>query len=210
MDRIAQAVGHVDRNASEQAHFLDLGPGQQYGVRHDYVHDQVLSAVGPRLYSVIVFLDDAQSEGELWFPDLAVTITPKAGALVLFANVRRDDYLAPEPRMRHAHRALGDAVVQHVRALETWVHLFPFREPHTWTCIAPHGAYWSGEHDDEASELGHRRARLATLRKERAALADASGDCTDDAFLRRHFDFCGGRVMRVVKGGLAGNVIEPV
>jgi len=67
-----------------------------------------------------------------------------------------------------------------------------------------------GKHDDEASELGHRRARLATLRKERAALADASGDCTDDAFLRRHFDFFGGRVMRVVKGGLAGNVIEPV
>jgi len=97
LDRIAQAVGHVDRNASEQAHFLDLGPGQQYGVRHDYVHDQVLSAAVPRLYSAIVFLDDAQSEGELWFPDLAVTITPKAGALVLFANVRRDDYLCPVP-----------------------------------------------------------------------------------------------------------------
>lgn len=146
-----------------------------------------------RLYSAIVFLDDAQSEVELWFPDLDVTITPRAGALVLFANVKRDDYLAPEPRTRHAHRALGDSVVQHVRALETWVHLFPFREPHTWTCIAPHGAYWSGEHDDEASELGHWRARLATLRKERAALADTSGDCTDDAFFRRHFDFCGGR-----------------
>ena len=26
-----------------------------------------------------------------------------------------------------------------VRALEAWVHLFPFREAHTHTCIAPHG-----------------------------------------------------------------------
>ena len=59
-----------------------------------------------------------------------------------------------------------------VRALEAWVHLFPFREAHTHTCIAPHAVYWSGEYDDEASELRHRRERLLALRRARAAAAD--------------------------------------
>ena len=73
-----------------------------------------------------------------------------------------------EPRTRHAHRALADGAPHHVRALEAWVHLFPFREAHTHTCIAPHGLYRSGEYDDEASELRHRRERLLTLRQKRA------------------------------------------
>jgi hypothetical protein len=58
-----------------------------------------------------------------------------------------------------------------VRALEAWVHLFPFREAHTHTCIAPHGQFRSGEYDDEASELRHRRERLLALRRARAAAA---------------------------------------
>ena len=59
-------------------------------------------------------------------------------------------------------------------ALEAWVHLFPFREAHTHTCIAPHGLYRSGEYDDEASELRHRRERLLALRRARAAAADVA------------------------------------
>ena len=39
---------------------------------------------------------------------------------------------------------IADGAPQHVRALEAWVHLFPFREAHTHTCIAPHGLYRSG------------------------------------------------------------------
>ena len=118
-----------------------------------------------------MFLDDADQGqgGELWFPDLNIAVAPKAGTLVIYANVKRDDYLAPEPRTRHAHRALADGAPQHVRALEAWVHLFPFREAHTHTCIAPHGLYRSGEYDDEASELRHRRERLLALRQKRAA-----------------------------------------
>ena len=71
----------------------------------------------------------------------------------------------------HAHRALADGASHHVRALEAWVHLFPFREAHTHTCIAPHGIYRSGEYDDEASELRHRRERLLALRRKREGAA---------------------------------------
>ena len=65
----------------------------------------------------------------------------------------------------------GVGAAHHVRALEAWVHLFPFREAHTHTCIAPLGIYRSGEFDDEASELRHRRERLLALRRARAAAA---------------------------------------
>ena len=66
-----------------------------------------------------------------------------------------------------------------VRALEAWVHLFPFREAHTHTCIAPHAVYRSGEYDDEASELRHRRERLLALRRKRAAAADVAAADAD-------------------------------
>ena len=45
-------------------------------------------------------------------------------------------------------------------------------EAHTHTCIAPHGIYRSGEYDDEASELRHRRERLLALRRKRAAASE--------------------------------------
>ena len=93
-----------------------MAPGQQYGLRHEYVLDQTLTAAGPRIYSAVVFLDDADQGGELWFPDLNIAVSPKAGTLVIYANVKRDDYLAPEPRTRHAHRALADGAPHHVHA----------------------------------------------------------------------------------------------
>ena len=67
--------------------------------------------------SAVVFLDDADQGGELWFPDLNIAVPPKAGTLVIYANVKRDDYLAPEPRTRHAHRALADDASDHVHAV---------------------------------------------------------------------------------------------
>ena len=81
--------------------------------------DQTLTAAGPRIYSAVVFLDDADQGqgGELWFPDLNIAVPPKAGTLVIYANVKRDDYLAPEPRTRHAHRALADDASHHVHAV---------------------------------------------------------------------------------------------
>ena len=77
-----------------------------------------MTAAGPRIYSAVVFLDDADQGhgGELWFPDLNIAVPPKAGTLVIYANVKRDDYLAPEPRTRHAHRALADGASHHVHA----------------------------------------------------------------------------------------------
>ena len=37
-----------------------------------------------------MFLDDADQGGELWFPDLNIAVPPKAGTLVIYANVKRD------------------------------------------------------------------------------------------------------------------------
>ena len=45
---------------------------------------------------------------------------------------------------------------------------------YTHTCIAPHGLYRSGEYDDEASELRHRRERLLALRRKREGAAAAA------------------------------------
>ena len=66
-----------------------------------------------------------------------------------------------------AYLLAGPTATQRAPILEAWVHLFPFREAHTHTCIAPHGLYRSGEYDDEASELRHRRERLLALRRKR-------------------------------------------
>ena len=54
--------------------------------------------------------------GGKWPLDVLDPVAPKAGTLVIYANVKRDDYLAPEPRTRHAHRALADGAPHHVHA----------------------------------------------------------------------------------------------
>ena len=48
-----------------------------------------------------------------------------------------------------------------------------FTKVPTYSLVDFHtGAYRSGEYDDEASELRHRRERLLALRRARAAAAD--------------------------------------
>ena len=44
----------------------------------------------------------------------------------------------------------------------------------TLLTFAPHGLYRSGEYDDEASELRHRRERLLALRRKREGAAAAA------------------------------------
>ena len=52
-------------------------------MRHEYVLDQTLTAAGPRIYSAVVFLDDADQGhgGELWFPDLNIAVALNLGCI---------------------------------------------------------------------------------------------------------------------------------
>jgi 2OG-Fe(II) oxygenase superfamily len=85
-----------------------------YRTHHDYIPHQRTRSCGPRILTFLFYLSDVASGGETNFPDLGLTIQPKKGRAVLFANVM--DSGEPTPGKRgvwlfcnvsvFAHRAL--------------------------------------------------------------------------------------------------------
>mmetsp|Transcript_36847 Transcript_36847/g.112741 ORF Transcript_36847/g.112741 Transcript_36847/m.112741 type:complete len:615 (-) Transcript_36847:45-1889(-) len=180
--RVADLADCDGENYTELLHYIVQKPGQQLGLKHDFTPEQTLTPAGPRIFSAEIFLDSAPSRtgGELWFPDLLLAVRPKAGRVVVFLDVKHDDFLSADPRTRHAHRPLLDHVPSEIRILEAWTHIFDFMTPHRHTCIAPHGAYAPADADD-AAEL---RVRKADLLAKREALHETRGKWqSDDAFI---------------------------
>jgi 2OG-Fe(II) oxygenase superfamily len=89
-------------------------PLTDYRTHHDYIPHQRTRSCGPRILTFLFYLSDVASGGETNFPDLGLTIQPKKGRAVLFANVM--DSGEPTPGKRgvwlfcnvsvFAHRAL--------------------------------------------------------------------------------------------------------
>ena len=143
-DAIVAATASAGVEVVEHFHFLEVDVGQQYGVHHDFTDNLHLSATGPRLFTINVFLEDlpADGGGELWFPDLGVAVPPRAGTAVLWANVNEHDVLRADARTRHATRNVRETFPgRPSRYLEAWVHLHDFRTPHLFSCLGPHALY---------------------------------------------------------------------
>jgi len=103
---VAAMTSASSLGAVEHFHFLQVDLGQQYGVHHDFSDNLHLSATGPRLFTVNIFLEDLppRSGGELWFPELDIAVAPVRGTAVLWGNVDGRDVLRPDTRTRHGTR----------------------------------------------------------------------------------------------------------
>lgn len=97
--RIAAITG-TDWRAGEMLHVLRYTPGQQYRLHHDGLPQ----VTNQRQWTAIVYLNHGFSGGATDFPQLGLQVTPRRGALLLFANTGADG--AIDPRTRHAGMAL--------------------------------------------------------------------------------------------------------
>ena len=134
-DRI-ERVTTVPYMNSEYLQLLKYEPNEYYKKHHDYImqHHTDKMPCGPRVLTLLLYLNDVEAGGGTSFPDLeggGVEVQPRRGRAVLWPSVRDDD-----PRMRDIrtmHEALPVERGQKFAA-NAWLHLYDFKTPHTKGC----------------------------------------------------------------------------
>ncbi|MBW6527178.1 2OG-Fe(II) oxygenase [Sphingomonas sp. RHCKR7] len=95
---------------------LRYRPGQEYRPHLDTIQ----GAANQRIVTVLLYLNQGFGGGETHFPDAGVTVTPRGGDALLFANTRADG--RPDAAARHA----GRPVTQGAKWLATrWIRAAP-------------------------------------------------------------------------------------
>jgi len=113
--RIASATATMVTQG-EPLTVLRYQPGQQYRPHLDALPNEG----NQRMLTAILYLNDGYQGGETVFPLLDITVTPRAGDLLVFANV--DTRGAPESRSRHA----GQPVTAGTKWIATrWIRTRP-------------------------------------------------------------------------------------
>ena len=129
--------------AYRRPHALSAGrKGQFYGVHHDLVPAPEEFS-GPRMLTFFVYLNDVKSGGGTNFPFVqgdesknpqgvrGLTVTPKRGSAILWANSRNAE-LTKELQETH-HQALPVLRGQKLAA-NIWIHQRNRQAPQLWNC----------------------------------------------------------------------------
>jgi len=102
---IWQAVG-LSNNHPEELRGVWYRPGEGYRLHHDAFYpenpdfDELVRDGGNRTATAMIYLNTLTQGGETYFPELGLTIAPRAGMLVVWRNLRNDK--SPDTRMLHA------------------------------------------------------------------------------------------------------------
>jgi prolyl 4-hydroxylase len=81
--------------------------------------------MGPRIYTLFLYLSDVEEGGETEFPSLGLRVTPRKGAAVLWPSVSDSD---PDRRndIRTMHQALP--VIKGLKyAANIWIHMYDYK-----------------------------------------------------------------------------------
>src|SRR5215472_1524108 len=103
--RIADLVGRAN-NYAEELRGVWYRPGEGYRLHHDAFYpetadfDELVRDGGNRTATAMIYLNTLTQGGETYFPELGLTIAPRAGMLVVWRNLRNDK--SPDTWMLHA------------------------------------------------------------------------------------------------------------
>lgn len=132
-------VGEVYRRVSdllqvpacnfESLEFLEYGPGQHYVTHPDasenFLEEPKLVGSGHRILTMFFYLSDVERGGETDFPNAGLTIQPKKGKMVVWANVERNILKVSELAQHASKPVLAGQKV----AANLWIHPFDVRSP---------------------------------------------------------------------------------
>ena len=105
--------------------------GQHYKVHHDFGHEDVNLACGPRILTFFLYLSDVDEGGETGFPELGIAVKPIKGRAVLWPSVLDDDLNAIDKRTMHEAKP----VIKGLKfGANVWIHLYDFTTPNLWGC----------------------------------------------------------------------------
>jgi hypothetical protein len=151
-DRVVNVTGIPKQNA-EFFQVLRYEPGQFYKVHHDQNADPD-SLMGVRLFTFFIYLRSPESGGETWFPQLNLTVQPKAGSALMWPNVLDDDLTVAD--MRTNHEAMPPLAGMKFSA-NLWLHQYDFRGPNVHGCemdrkARKYNRHQAHAHDHEEEE----------------------------------------------------------
>jgi prolyl 4-hydroxylase len=130
-ERMANITGISEKNY-EYFQLLRYEEGQFYHNHHDFADYHLERQYGPRILTILLYLNDVQEGGGTDFPFLGVQVVPQRGKAVLWPSVRNDDPLAKDQRTEHA--ALP--VIKGLKyAANVWIHQGDFRDTFAKNCM---------------------------------------------------------------------------
>lgn len=80
---------------------------------HDYLIHHLDRPEGVRILTLFLYLNDVENGGGTEFPLLNITVTPKRGRALLWANVLDDDPNVKDPRTDHQALPVGEGSVKY-------------------------------------------------------------------------------------------------
>eukprot|EP00747_Dinoflagellata_sp_TGD_P178517 gnl/TRDRNA2_/TRDRNA2_27529_c0_seq1.p1 gnl/TRDRNA2_/TRDRNA2_27529_c0~~gnl/TRDRNA2_/TRDRNA2_27529_c0_seq1.p1 ORF type:complete len:402 (+),score=70.51 gnl/TRDRNA2_/TRDRNA2_27529_c0_seq1:119-1207(+) len=132
-------------------------PGAYFREHHDENEEGTMLPPGPRLYTIFVYLSEAEEGGGTRFTSLDISVPNKRGSAVLFANTKDSDPMKIDHRTTHeAIKVVRGAK----RGANFWVHQYNWRD-YFWQGCTDIGAASA----DNAEHWETQKAQFATLRE---------------------------------------------
>mmetsp|Transcript_19829 Transcript_19829/g.24452 ORF Transcript_19829/g.24452 Transcript_19829/m.24452 type:complete len:599 (+) Transcript_19829:154-1950(+) len=110
---------------SEDLQLLKYHPGQYYKSHHDYIPSHKYGPSGPRVLTVLLYLNDVEEGGATRFNELAegappVDVYPKRGSVLIWPSVLDSDVLEVDDRTYHEAMSVDKGMKY---AANAWLHL---------------------------------------------------------------------------------------
>ena len=116
----------------EPLQLLQYEEQQFYGPHSDFASREITRRPGPRVYTLLFYLNDVPAGGETYFPELNLTVTPRAGRAILWSNCQNDNVHQRDPLAFHQAWPVQTGVKY---AGNVWIHLRNYREPLAQGCL---------------------------------------------------------------------------
>mmetsp|Transcript_88294 Transcript_88294/g.274437 ORF Transcript_88294/g.274437 Transcript_88294/m.274437 type:complete len:198 (+) Transcript_88294:64-657(+) len=128
--RTAEASGMRLQNL-ETVQFVNYSIGQFFRSHTDSRGSFRHAPMGNRIFSIFVYLTDVEKGGETRFPALNLSVAPRRGNAVLFANVLDEDPDAVDDRTLHEGLPVEAG---YKLAVNVWIYNYDYRTAHSMGC----------------------------------------------------------------------------
>lgn len=133
ISRIVADITNVDKAHQEDLQVVAYNPSCYYNAHYDAsFHPKIVSqfhrGCGPRLYTVLVYLNDDFEGGETDFPEVGIRIKPKKGTAIIFQNI--DENFDVIPESMHAGCPVSNGTKW---IANKWIRVWPMELMHATT-----------------------------------------------------------------------------
>lgn len=124
VDKLIATVSQTKESHGEYLNLLRYSPGQEYKGHYDAIQVDADCAIyndgGQRCQTALIYLNSVNDGGNTTFPKLGKSIRPKAGSMVVFTNVDKDNKVK-----RKSYHAGETTISSNKWLLTKWIREMP-------------------------------------------------------------------------------------